>query len=702
MIHLNSTLMELNKRKPTTTLQSLEKVGIHTIEDLLWIIPLHWHIVPSIKPFHKIIHGQYFKGKGRITHLRHYRSKRRGKGQIPLYNIEADISDEHGKYPNNAPSLTLLWPNAYPPQKKKLENLTMIAFYGIAKEVCRGENHEKSSFQIISPSIAQQEKASNPHVEIQYPTINKVTSLRLKKLFLKIPTHLWESIHDPIETPHLQKIHLCHMREALKIIHGINIPTNQIQYDLYETAKRRLIYHEFYKQQVKIDIRRDLNKKIEAPLIKVSEELKQKAILLLPFTLTDDQNKATEEIIRDLGSPFPMMRMLQGDVGTGKTAVCFIAAILTNLNQYQAALMCPTEALATQHFKKIYPIFKKVGLNCQLLIGTLPHKKKREIIENIALGKVDTVIGTHTLFQDAVIFKNIALSIIDEQHRFGVNQRIRLSNKGMSSHTLIMTATPIPRSLALTQYGELDISTIKTSPFQKRRVQTKVITPSSLKLFLSFLKTRISMGEQAYIVAPSIESTEKRGDLFSVKELFNRFKEIYPEFSLGTLHGKMPPFEKQEVLDSFSNGNTQILISTSIIEVGIDIHNSTVMAIINPECFGLTSLHQMRGRVGRGKSPGFCFLVTERKDNTSIQRLKKLETLTDGFKIAELDLELRKEGDIFGLEQSGNFKSKVSNISTNQDILFQVKKDFPLLKKSLFYAQDYQKFSKELPVPQTI
>ena len=688
MIQLNSTLLELNKGRSSVTIKRLNDAGIHTIKDILWTAPLHWNIVPEIKPFHYATKDQYFKGKGIILQLKHYRPKRAGGRRIPLYNIEAIVQDEN----SDTPSCSLRWFNVYPSQKDKYEQLKSIVFYGIPKK-------EKQSFSITSPVITTE---VNSHIEIQYPTINKVSSSRLKTLFAKIPRTFWETLQDPLAPSLFNKNNLCSFKDALKTIHGIDVPKSHMKNSFYKKAKRRLIYQEFYEQQVKVEIRKDLNKKANAPVIKITKAMKKRTLSTLPFSFTDDQVNATQEILKDLQSPIPMMRMLQGDVGVGKTAVSFVAAMLANINKFQAALMCPTEILATQHFKKAEPLFKKLGLNCQLLTGSLPHKEKSKITEKIAQGEVDTVIGTHALFQDAVAFKNLALSIIDEQHRFGVDQRVKLSQKGAHPHTLIMTATPIPRSLALTQYGELDITTIKTGPTQRKGVQTRVITPPSFELFLSFLKTRISMGEQAYIIAPAIEDNNKQSDIFSVTTLLEKFKQVYPTLSLGVLHGKMQPHEKQEIFDKFSKSSIQILIATTIVEVGIDVHNATVMAIMNPENFGLTTLHQLRGRVGRGSSPGFCFLITQDKDSSNTQRLKQLENLKDGFKIAELDLELRQEGNIFGLKQSGNPQNKVSDILRDRDILFQVKEDLPLIKKSPLYAQDYTKLSKDLSIHQTI
>ena len=336
----------------------------------------------------------------------------------------------------------------------------------------------------------------------------------------------------------------------------------------------------------------------------------EKTAAHFPYQLTSDQKKAIREIARDMQSGTSMTRMLQGDVGCGKTTVALVSALIANLNNYQATLMCPTETLALQHYQKAKPIFKHFDLTCQLLLGSYSGKQKKEILQDIGSGQIYFVIGTHALFQDQVQFYNLALSIIDEQHRFGVSQRLKLSLKGYKGHILTMTATPIPRSLRLTHYGDFDISIIKNPPQNKKKTQTRIITTSLFAKFLSFVATRINMGEQAYIVAPAIEHNPDC-NFTAVKKVFIRFQNFFPQTAMELLHGKLTSQEKKLAFNRFAQRETKILIATSIVEVGIDIANAGIMAIMNADRFGLSTLHQLRGRVGRGHRPGFCFLITE-------------------------------------------------------------------------------------------
>ena len=685
MLVLNSALEKLTARKDSQLIRTLNQRGIHDIEDLLWIMPLHWTLLPPVQSFTHAKIGQYLKGKGSIVDIRSYYSKQ--KGRTKRYNISVKIQDYYG-----SSMITLRWPYAYPSQKKKIEQLKKIEFFGVIRSY-------KDQLNIIAPTILQ-DHADEP-LQIQYPTISGISSSQLKRLFAKIPNDIWESIEDPIPSSHLKKINLCHLRNAFKIIHGKASDTQKLSDKNFTMAKRRLIYQEFYLEQIKIEIRRNNRKRNCAPPLSVPSEMLEEILAHFPYELTTGQNQVIQDIIQDLTQTSPMTRMIQGDVGCGKTTVAFISAIIANLNGHQATLMCPTETLALQHYDNACPLFENFGFDCQLLTGFHSAKQKKEFLNNISSGKAMFVIGTHALFQKQVKFHKLALSIIDEQHKFGVNQRIKLSDKGHGAHTLIMTATPIPRSLSLTLYGDLDISTIKGLPPQRKGIQTRIITPPLFQKFLSFIKTRINMGEQAYLVAPAIEENPEH-DLVTVEKIYQRFKKFFPKFSLGLLHGKLNPQEKQSTFKQFANGDIDLLIATSVIEVGTDVANASIMAIMGAERFGLSSLHQLRGRVGRGNSPGFCFLVTDSNNPESLQRPKIIEQTTNGLTIAEADLSLRGEGELFGLTQSGKISKRLANIVKDQELLAQVKQDFASLKNSSSYIHNYQKLSKELSIPLTL
>ena len=356
--------------------------------------------------------------------------------------------------------------------------------------------------------------------------------------------------------------------------------------------------------------------------------------------------------------------------------MAFGAALMAMENSYQVALMCPTESLALQHFLKLKEVFAPSSHSIDLLLGSTPLKQKKELFANLANGQIDLIVGTHSLIQDYVTFKNLSLVIIDEQHKFGVEQRLKLMKKNPHAHCLSMTATPIPRSLCLTQYGDLDISMIKTMPAHRKKIKTKIVEPSHFKHFLNFLCTRLQLGEQIYIVVPMIVGNEKQ-DLINLKLACEKFEKYFPHYRLKSLHGQLKASQKSQIFIDFRDHKIDILISTSVIEVGINIPNATVMAIMNPHRFGLSSLHQLRGRVGRGQKPGFCFLVNDKEINpASAQRLKIIEKICDGFKISEEDLKMRGEGDLLGPHQSGIMQSKIlANPVIHQDLLLEARCD---------------------------
>jgi ATP-dependent DNA helicase RecG len=355
-----------------------------------------------------------------------------------------------------------------------------------------------------------------------------------------------------------------------------------------------------------------------------------------------------------------MIRLLQGDVGSGKTCIAIFSACLAIKSGYQVALMCPTEALAQQHFFEIKSTLGNI-YSIEVLLGNLKESQKSLIKDQLRKGLINLIIGTHALIQDSVQFQKLGLCIIDEQHKFGVNQKKKLVEKSIGSHSLYMSATPIPRTLKLAQYGQIDISIIQELPANKKEIKTKLVNKENFNKYLNFLNTRLTMGEQAYIVVPLINSSSQDDDNeIYLKSISKKFKSIFPEFNIQEYHGEQTMAVKEDTLKSFARGDINILIATSIIEVGINITNATVMTIFRPERFGLSSLHQLRGRVGRGGKPGFCFIIQDgRWSEQTEQRVKIFEKTTNGFIIAEEDLRIRGEGDIIGTKQSGNSPLKI-------------------------------------------
>lgn len=667
-LNWNSSLLELSKGKaPSPTLSKLIEAGINSLYDLIWILPLRIHQMPKIQSFQHAQFDEYFKGQGKVVHVDIKPAfGRRFKNKFLLYNGIVVVQDSL-----SLETITLRWFNLYPSQKKQLEGLNEIQFLGQVQEF-------KAQKQIINPQILTETHDKAENYIIEYPTVNKTAGAHIKKVIHSLPDYLWKEIPQKIdELGYNDKMTL---GEAFKILHG-KIPSEEFTPELKKEAINRLAYEEFLEDQLKIITRRKFLKQKTAPIFMCSESRLTQLKNLLSFKLTPDQDKVLGQIITDLSLGRPMMRMVQGDVGCGKTVVALIASQVVMDQNKQVALMCPTEALASQHFES----FKELNpaLRIDLLLGSTKAKEKKEIYSRLKSGETQLVIGTHSLFQDSVEFKDLGLAIIDEQHKFGVEQRLKLLAKGEGCHCLIMTATPIPRTLSLAQYGDLDISSIKTMPEGRIPIKTRITEKENYTKYIDFIKRRLSMGEQAYFVFPAIEESDVM-DISNVKESLKKYQEVFSEFKVRALHGQMKPDEKEAVLEEFRNLQAHILISTSVIEVGINIPNATVMSIYNPERFGLSSLHQLRGRVGRGQKPGFCFLVLEKEISVEgMQRLKVIEDHLDGFIIAEEDLKFRGEGDLFGVDQSGTTKyRRVANYLTHTNILEEVIADLTNLQQT--------------------
>ncbi|HHY90055.1 MAG TPA: ATP-dependent DNA helicase RecG, partial [Clostridiales bacterium] len=395
----------------------------------------------------------------------------------------------------------------------------------------------------------------------------------------------------------------------------------------------------------------------------------------LPFQLTDAQKKVLREIQSDMESNKVMNRLVQGDVGSGKTVIALIALYKAVLNGYQGALMAPTEILAQQHFHSAQQWLAPLGVRIALLSGSLLKKEKEKVLHEIQNGKINLVIGTHALIQDTVCFKKLGLVVTDEQHRFGVRQRNLLAEKGHRPDVLVMTATPIPRTLALILYGDLDISVIDTLPPGRKKIKTRCISEKQRRQAYEFVRQQIQKGRQAYVIAPLIEDSEII-HAHSAMKLYDELKEkFFPDIRIALLHGKMKWDEKELVMRQFQSGEVQLLVSTTVVEVGVHVPNATVMLIENSERFGLAQLHQLRGRVGRGNEQSYCILVHNSSDPLTIQRLKTLEQVHDGFAVAEKDLELRGPGEFFGLRQHGLPEFKIANLFKHIKILKQAQKE---------------------------
>lgn len=496
------------------------------------------------------------------------------------------------------------------------------------------------------------------------------------------------SYYNYIPTELIEKYNFVTKKQAIRMIH---IPHN---YEEIKKASLLLKYEELFLFMFKINYMKKENETIEKEGKIFKEEEINKFINTLPFTLTDSQQEALNGILSDLQSNKKMNRLVLGDVGSGKTIISFIAMYANFLSGYQSVLMAPTEVLARQHFESATNYFKDFNLNVGLLVGSMTTKEKANVKEKLISGDIDILIGTHAIIEESVIFYRLGLVITDEQHRFGVRQREILKSKGEVTDALYMSATPIPRSYALTLYGDLDVSFITKKPGGRKDIITRIKKYSELKDVLSHILEEIKNGHQVYVVASLIDDNEEL-DLKSVETLKEKFNLAFNnKIPIEILHGKLKQKEKDEIMMRFKNNETKILISTTVIEVGVDVKNATIMVIFDADRFGLATLHQLRGRVGRNSLDSYCYLICDKEKD----RLKVLEESNDGFYISEKDLELRGEGDLFGIRQSGVKTFKIANLKTDLKIMMQAKKDSEEYIASGLYKNNhsYYKILKDL------
>ena len=544
---------------------------------------------------------------------------------------------------------------------------TKLAISGKVKLSEYGKNFVDPQIEILNNN----EESFNFSGKIMplYSLSDLISNISFIKLIKKVIIY---SKHYPdlLSKEQLNSLSLLSKSESL-----INIHLPQDQNALNE-SKKRLLFDELFILQMKFLLRkRKRNKKLTTQNSLKKRFLLQEFLNNVPFQLTKSQEHVLNEIKYDLSDLTPMSRLLQGDVGSGKTIIAIASLLIVLEKDHQGALMVPTEVLATQHYKNLLKYLDPLLVTVELLTGNTPQKKRKEILTNLKNGMVDILVGTHAIFEDKVIFNSLGMVVIDEQHRFGVTQRNRLLNKGDNTNLLSMTATPIPRTLALSLYGDLDISQITELPPGRVPITTKIISEGELDTLFKGIENEIDNGKQVYVILPLIEDSEKM-NLSSAKKIFKYLsEEIFLKNNVGLLHGKLNSEEKNNVINSFLNNKINILVSTTVIEVGIDVPNASTMIIYNSERFGLSQLHQLRGRVGRGSHKSICYLVTSEKNGLENKRLKVLEKSNDGFYIAEKDLELRGPGQILGYKQSGLPDFVLDNLPNNKDLIEKAREE---------------------------
>ena len=611
-------------------LSNLKSLGINTVYDLIYYFPRAYDDRTNIKKIGELKFNEYVVLKATVMSAVNL-TVRSGKKIV-----KAMVTDGTG-------IMEILW-FGMPYIKKSLKIGEEYLFIGQTKK--------SAVFQLINPEyklFSGQQKVSENEILPIYSSNKNITQNSLRKLVEKFLVNFLNYFEENIPDELIKEYKIMERKSAIKNIH---YPVSMKE---IEEAKRRFAIEELLilelgilKNRFIIENSNSKNYEVKGKKEKVREFLSQ-----LTFNLTNAQKKVIKEIYDEISNGKIVNRLIQGDVGSGKTVVAMVMLIYMAENGYQGALMAPTEILANQHYLGIKERLEKIGLRVELLTSSIKGKKKNEILEGIANGDIDIVIGTHSLIEDNVVFKKLGLIVIDEQHRFGVNQRNKLREKGFLGNLLVMSATPIPRSLALSIYGDLDLSIIDELPPGRTPIKTKwIANDEDLEKMYDFIYKKVNAGNQAYFVAPLIETSDKMA-LKSVDKVSEEIERKFSNKKIGIIHGKMKAKEKDEVMLKFKNKEYDILIATTVIEVGIDVPASTIMTIYNAERFGLSALHQLRGRVGRGSKQSYCFLISNSITENSKQRLSIMEETEDGFRIAEEDLKLRNSGEIFGLRQSG-------------------------------------------------
>ena len=662
MIDLNKEVQFVKGVGPNRV-KLLNKLNIYTLKDLITYFPRNHEDRSIPKKIAECEDGETVLIKATaLTKITEIRARR-----LSIYRLVVN---------DDSSSCVITWFNQkYLKDKFKVGE--KYTFYG------KIEN-KGGTFEMKSPVFDEDgvDKNTGKIVPI-YPLTSSLTQNVLRKIMESGIDEVYGNLEENIPDYILQKYKLLDINEAYKNIH---FPKSNSD---FTRAKNRLVFEELLALQLAL-FRLKEGQKFDEKGIKFDSNIKmQDVIQTLPFNLTNAQQRVLDEIDKDMEKDTAMNRLLQGDVGSGKTVVSIVAAYKAVKSGYQVAIMAPTAILADQHLKNFTKILEPFGIRCELLVSSVTKKNKEKILERLQNGEIDILIGTHALLEDNVVFKNLGLVVTDEQHRFGVKQRATIVAKGNNPDVIVMSATPIPRTLALILYGDLDISIIDELPPNRKKIETYAVNKEYDERLAVFVKKLINEGRQAYIVCPLVEESDDDLGLKSVVELAEKYKtEVFSEYRVEYLHGKMKPKEKDDIMQRFKNGEIDILISTTVIEVGVDVPNASIMIIENAERFGLAQLHQLRGRVGRGEYKSYCILKNEGKSKVCKERMKVMCQTNDGFVISEKDLELRGSGDFFGTAQHGVPELKIANLFENirelkeiQELASQIISDDPNLEQ---------------------
>jgi len=662
-------------------LEGLHRLEIQTVADLIKHLPLRFeehHGGVTIEEATAILgeddrNADLVTIEGEVASVRPIRGWKQSKARV-----EISLEDETA-------SLKINWFNQ-PWIAKKLHPEMQIRVHGSLSKY-------KGEVQMTNPRWEEIDPDENT-VTIDgglrpvYPANECISSSTIATLIGEVIDVALPQIEDHFSVDECKRLDMPALREAYRMVHN---PRSESE---SKEGRRRIAYDELFLLQLGVMLKRHHRQiTLHAPALRWDDKVRSRIEARVPFTLTDSQQQVIEEIAKDVTQNVPMNRLLQGDVGSGKTVVALHAMLMAVVGDAQAALMAPTELLAEQHYNTITEMLRGSSVSVALLTSSLGTKDRKKLIEDVSSGKIDIIIGTHALLTSDVVFSNIAVSIVDEQHRFGVHQRATLRNKREDDdtvpHTLVMTATPIPRTLSLTIFGDLDVSTIVGLPPGRSPITTRLVLPEDTPKVYSFFRERIDNGEQGYVVVPLVEDTDS-----GLKAVMSHTKSLENEYFQGKrvafVHGRMKSEERENTMNAFRAGNVDVLVATTVIEVGVDIANATIIVIEHADRFGLAQLHQLRGRVGRGSLPGVCALIASPTTSDAMERLKVIVETTDGFRIAEKDLEIRGPGELFGAKQSGIPPFKAARLPRDLKLLSLARRnavDFVQLDPTLANAE---------------
>ncbi len=643
--------------------EKLNNLGIYTINDLFYYFPRDYEDRSQFSTISQAVDGENISLKVKIAG---YPSKTKVRNNMNILKIP--IVDDTGKG-------FLTWFNQnYMSNGLKIGDEILV----------NGKVSKKMrDIEIRSPKIDKDIGTNVGQITPIYPLKSNISNNEIIKLMETAIDTKINGLEEILPKYLIEKYGLLNIKDSIKNIH---LPEDR---RMYLRARSRLVLEELLVLQLGLFLIKNSTGYNTIGTVHKSSPKIEEFINTLPYKLTNAQNRVFREVNVDMESEKQMNRLVQGDVGSGKTVIAALAILKSYESNFQSAMMAPTEILATQHYEYLTDIFKDTDIKVELLVGSLTEKNKNNILERLKNNEIDLIVGTHAIIQEGVEFNNLGLVITDEQHRFGVKQRATLTNKGNNPDILVMTATPIPRTLALILYGDLDISIIDELPPGRQKIETYAINKNIIERVNNFVKKQIDEGRQIYIVSPLIEDNEKL-DLDSAESLYREFKDIiYSDYKVEILHGRMKSSEKDNIMERFKNNEIDILVSTTVIEVGVNVPNANTIVIYNAERFGLAQLHQLRGRVGRGEYQSYCILINEGKTDIAMERMRILQKSTDGFYISEKDLELRGPGEFFGTRQHGIPDLKIANLFRDMEILKlaqlearNILKNDPFLEKS--------------------